>query len=98
MVQLIPKLKGPVPSPLKVPLFACNVCPANVWTRPMSPTTTPVALNLKSWKSAATVCAHETVFGGPLAESTTICTPDPTWVTSHSAKRRRTTTARAKVL
>ena len=25
VVQLIPKLKGPVPSPLKVPVFACNV-------------------------------------------------------------------------
>src|SRR5262245_32441476 len=48
----------------------------------MSPTATPVALNLKSWKSAAPVDAHPTVFGGPLARSTTICTPVPTWVTS----------------
>ena len=30
VVQLIPKLKFPVPSPLKVPVFACNVFPANV--------------------------------------------------------------------
>ena len=30
VVQLIPKLKGPVPSPLKAPVFACNVFPANV--------------------------------------------------------------------
>src|SRR5262245_23776369 len=48
----------------------------------MSVTATPVALNLKSWKSAAPVCAHPTVFGGPLAKSTTKCTPVPTWVTS----------------
>ena len=27
VVQLIPKLKGPVPSPLKVPVFACNGLP-----------------------------------------------------------------------
>src|SRR5215510_10949973 len=44
----------------------------------MSPISTPVALNLKSWKFAAPVCAHET----PLARSTTICTFAPTWVTS----------------
>ena len=27
VVQEIPKAKGPVPSPLKVPVFACNVLP-----------------------------------------------------------------------
>jgi len=26
----IPKLKSPVPSPLRLPVFACSVCPANV--------------------------------------------------------------------
>ena len=48
----------------------------------MSPTATPVALNLNNWKSAGPTCAHETVFGGPFARSTTILTFAPAWVTS----------------
>src|SRR6476660_8683993 len=48
----------------------------------MSPTPTPVALHLNSWKSAATVCAHGTVFGVTFARSTTKLTFAPTWVTS----------------
>jgi hypothetical protein len=47
----------------------------------MSPTTTPVALNLKSWKSPAPVCAQLTVFGGPFARSTKKLTFAPAWVT-----------------
>ena len=48
----------------------------------MSPATTPVALNLNNWKSASPTCAHETVFGGPFARSTTKWTFAPTCVTS----------------
>ena len=48
----------------------------------MSPNATPVPLNLKSWKSAAPVFAHPTVFGGPFARSTTKLTFAPAWVTS----------------
>src|SRR6478735_925026 len=47
----------------------------------MSPTATPVALNLNNWKSAGPTCAHETVFGGPFARSTTKLTFAPAWVT-----------------
>src|SRR5262245_55417543 len=46
----------------------------------MSPTATPVPLNLNNWKSPAPVCAQPTVLGGPPAKSTVMSTFAPFWV------------------
>src|SRR5262249_3599464 len=76
--QLIPKLKAPVPSPLKPPpaeKFACKAgtCASTV----MSPSTTPVALNLKAWKSADPVFAY----ANGLFKCTVTSTFAPFWTT-----------------
>ena len=58
----------------------------------MSPTATPVPLNLKSWKSAAPVCAHET-HSGAIRQIYHEIHVRPNLGDVHSAKRRRTTPA-----
>src|SRR5437762_6405520 len=59
VVHSIPNETARVPSPLKVPVAVAKVWPETVWSTVISPTETPVPLNLKAMKSAAPVFANK---------------------------------------
>src|SRR5262249_38746169 len=74
VVHAIPKVKLPVPSPLKAPVWAAKVCPANGWATVML-AKLGAPLNLNAWKSAAPVFAQE--LGAMLTRTSTFA---PFWV------------------